>query len=135
MALTHRSASVLVLLIVLFLPPSHVVAAAESREASDMSRVPAGIFLMGSNDGPEDEGPQHKVNLREFFIDRNQVTNSQFARFLNALGPQGKGGEKYYDIDDNDARIHRRENKWMADPGHDNRPVVEASWFGARAYC
>jgi formylglycine-generating enzyme required for sulfatase activity len=121
--------------VVLFFLLLNPADAAESREASDMSRVPAGIFLMGSNDGPEDERPQHKVNLREFFIDRNQVTNSQFAGFLNALGPQGTGGKKYYDIDDNDARIHRRENKWMADSGHENRPVVESSWFGARAYC
>jgi formylglycine-generating enzyme required for sulfatase activity len=131
----HRFVSVLVLLIVLFLPLSRFAVAAVSRETSDMIRVPAGIFLMGSNDGPEDERPQHKVNLDEFFIDRNQVTNSQFAQFLNAVGPQGTGGEKYYDIDDNDARIHKRGNKWMADAGHENRPVVEASWLGARAYC
>jgi formylglycine-generating enzyme required for sulfatase activity len=135
MAPTHRLASKLVLLIVSFLPLSRLAVAAESRDASDMLRIPAGIFLMGSNDGPDDERPQHKVNLDEFFIDRNQVTNSEFARFLNAVGPQGTGGEKYYDIDDNDARIHRRENKWMADAGHENRPVVEGSWFGARAYC
>jgi formylglycine-generating enzyme required for sulfatase activity len=122
------------LFVLLFLPLSRLVAA-ESRDVNDMIRIPAGSFLMGSNDGPEDERPQHKVTLGDFLIDRNQVTNSQFAGFLNALGPQGRGGEKYYDIDDNDARIHRRESKWVADPSHEKRPVVEASWFGARAYC
>jgi len=109
--------------------------AAEPQVVDGMIRIPAGIFVMGSSDGPEDERPQHKVNLGEFLIDRNQVTNSQFARFLNAVGPQGRRGEKYYDIDDNDARIHRREGKWVADAGHENRPVVEASWFGAATYC
>jgi len=109
--------------------------AAEPEMIDGMIRIPAGIFLMGSNDGPEDERPQHQVNLREFLIDRNQATNSEFARFLNAVGAQGARGEKYYDIDDNDARIHRRDGKWVADAGHENRPVVEASWFGARAYC
>jgi formylglycine-generating enzyme required for sulfatase activity len=122
-------------LVVLFFILSNLAVAGESREASDMIQVPAGMFLMGSNDGLEDEKPQHKVNLREFFIDRNQVTNSQFARFLNAVGPQGTRGEKYYDVDDSDARIHRHESKWGADAGHENRPVVEASWFGAIAYC
>jgi len=109
--------------------------AAEPKVFDGMIRIPAGIFVMGRSDGPEDERPGHKVNLDEFFIDRNQVTNSQFARFLNAVGPQGRRGEKYYDIDDNDARIHRREGKWVADAGHENRPVVEASWFGAATYC
>jgi formylglycine-generating enzyme required for sulfatase activity len=135
MTSTHRSICLCLPLIVLFLLLSSLAVAAESHEATDMIRIPAGIFLMGSNDGPEDERPQHKVNVGEFLIDRNQVTNSQFARFLNAVGPQGTGGDKYYDIDDNDARIHRREGKWVADAGHENRPVVEASWFGARAYC
>jgi iron(II)-dependent oxidoreductase len=87
------------------------------------------------DDGPEDERPAHKVSLGEFFIDRNQVTNDQFAKFLDAAGIQGRRGEKYYDADDNDARIHRRNGKWLADAGHENRPVVEASWFGAAAYC
>ena len=109
--------------------------AAQPEMIDGMIRIPAGIFLMGSKDGPEDERPQHQVNLREFFIDRNQATNSEFARFLSAVGAQSARGEKYYDIDDNDARIHRRDGKWAADAGHENRPVVEASWFGARAYC
>jgi formylglycine-generating enzyme required for sulfatase activity len=109
--------------------------AAVARESDDMVRVPAGAFSMGSNDGPEDERPQHQVHLGEFFIDRNQVTNSQFARFLDAAGAQGPSGERYYDMDDNDARIHRRDGKWAADTGHENRPVMEASWFGALAYC
>ena len=90
---------------------------------------------MGSDSGPEDERPRHKIYLREFLIDRNQITNGQFAEFLNGIGPQGPRGEKYYDVEDDDARVHRRDGKWRADTGHENRPVVEASWFGALAYC
>jgi formylglycine-generating enzyme required for sulfatase activity len=63
------------------------------------------------------------------------VTNEQFAEFLNSAGTQGLRGEKYYDIDDDDARVHRRAGKWRADPGHEKRPVVEVSWFGAVAFC
>jgi iron(II)-dependent oxidoreductase len=100
-----------------------------------MVRVPAGAFLMGSNEGPADERPQHKVTIREFLIDRNKVTNDQFAKFLNSVGPAGPKGEKYFDVDDDDARVHRREGRWRADSGHENHPVVEASWDGAVAYC
>jgi len=108
---------------------------AQSRESSEMVRIPAGWFLMGSNEGPEDERPQHRVEVAEFFIDRTKVTNSQFALFLNAIGAVGPLGEKYFDIDDNDARVHRRDGKWSADAGFENNPLVEASWYGAVAYC
>ena len=53
---------------------------ADSNEALDMIRVPAGVFIMGSHDGPEDERPQQRVHLGEFFIDRTKVTHAQFAR-------------------------------------------------------
>jgi formylglycine-generating enzyme required for sulfatase activity len=108
---------------------------AQSRESGEMIRIPAGSFLMGSNDGPEDERPQHRLEVAEFLIDRTKVTNSQFALFLNAIGAVGPQGEKYFDIDDNDARVHRRDGKWSADAGFENNPVVETSWYGAVAYC
>jgi sulfatase modifying factor 1 len=109
--------------------------AAESKDLTEMVRVPAGPFLMGSNDGPEDERPQHQVTLREFFIDRTPVTNAQFAQFLNAVGPSGNKAERYFDIDDSDARVHRQDGKWLADKGSESQPIVEASWYGAVAYC
>lgn len=90
---------------------------------------------MGSDSGPEDERPQQRVELRAFSIDRTPVTNAQFADFLNTVGPVGKKGERLFDVDDPDARIHSRGGKWVADAGFEKHPVVEASWFGAVAYC
>ncbi|HXV83145.1 MAG TPA: SUMF1/EgtB/PvdO family nonheme iron enzyme [Candidatus Binatia bacterium] len=110
-------------------------AANDSKNMSEMVRVPGGMLMMGSSDGPEDERPPHQVNVAEFFIDRTTVTNAQFARFLNAKGTQAADGQRWYDIDDNDARIHRRDGQWTADAGSENHPVVEASWYGAVAYC
>ena len=113
----------------------HVFAATDSKSGSEMARVPGGVFLMGASDGPEDEWPQHQVNVAEFLIDRTPVTNAQFAQFLNAKGAQAADGQHWYDIDDTDARIHRRDNKWTADSGSENQPVVETSWYGAVVYC
>jgi iron(II)-dependent oxidoreductase len=101
----------------------------------DMVRIPPGSFWMGDDKGAADEKPRHQVQVAEFFIDRTKVTNAQFARFMNASGTQAADGQRWYDSDDNDARIHRRGNQWTADPGHENNPVVEASWYGALAYC
>ena len=79
----------------------------------------------------------HSIRLMSvnFFIDRTPVTNAQFAQFLSAKGTQAADGQTWYDIEDNDAQIHRRGSNWMADAGSENHPVVEASWYGAVAYC
>jgi iron(II)-dependent oxidoreductase len=120
--------------LIIFLQPLKSARSAD-RELSDMVRIGAGEFLMGTNDGPEDERPMHKVSVAEFSIDRHQVTNAQFARFFDAVATESAQSEKYFDIDDDDARVHRRSGRWLADQGHENRPVVEVSWFGALAFC
>ena len=112
-----------------------ISSAADSSDGSAMVRIPAGKFLMGSDAGPEDERPQQQIQVAEFFIDRIPVTNAQFAQFINAKGTQAVDEQGWYDTDDNDARIHRREGKWVADSGAEHHPVVEASWYGAVAYC
>jgi serine protease AprX len=48
-----------------------------------MVYVPAGKFIMGSDEGDSDEQPVHTVYLDAFYIDRIEVTNAQFAQFLN----------------------------------------------------
>jgi len=109
--------------------------AAEPKKISDMIRVPAGIFIMGSTDGLDDERPQHQVHLAEYLIDRTKVTHAQFARFMNARGVKAADGQVWYDFEDSDARIHRRNGQWHADASYEEHPVIEASWYGAVAYC
>jgi iron(II)-dependent oxidoreductase len=112
-----------------------LLAVCAAGEAPEMARIPAGSFWMGDDNGPADEKPRHQVQVAEFFMDRNKVTNGQFARFMNARGTQSADGQRWYDTDDTDARIHRRSGQWTADPGRENDPVVEVSWYGALAYC
>jgi formylglycine-generating enzyme len=63
---------------------------AEQRAGSEMTlvRSSAGFrgFTMGANDGAEDEKPLHDVKLSDFWMDRTEVTNEQFARFVAATG-------------------------------------------------
>jgi formylglycine-generating enzyme required for sulfatase activity len=102
---------------------------------SGMVPVPAGPFIMGSDQGPPDERPEHRVELAAFLIDRYPVTNERYAEFLNATGTHNEKGERLFDHDDPDARIHRAGNVWAADKGHERHPVVEVTWAGARDYC
>jgi iron(II)-dependent oxidoreductase len=124
--------------------------------ADGVMLVQAGAFWMGRDDGPPDDGPLHRVYVRDFWIERHKVTNAELARFLDARGPMTADGERRYDWDDADARIHpiplgtpgqgsgaRRSgadppgpaSRWLADPGFEHHPAVEVSWFGARDYC
>ena len=112
-----------------------VLAASLPAAAVDMVAVPAGPFTMGSDDGPADERPAHRLTLPEFFIDLYPVTNAGFAGFLNAAGTHNTGGERLFDFDDPDARVRRTGGKWAPHPGHENHPVVEVTWAGARDYC
>ena len=111
------------------------LAAMHAAELDAMIAIPAGAFTMGSSTGPEDERPQHIVHLAAYAIDRVPVTNRAFAEFLDAAGPANKAGERLFDVDDPDARIHKADGRWAADPGFELHPVVEVSWAGARDYC
>jgi iron(II)-dependent oxidoreductase len=104
-------------------------------QAQDLIRIPAGPFTMGSNDGLDDERPEHTVTLAAFEMDRLQVTNAEFAVFLERIGTTDSNGRRYFDWDDSDAHIHRVEGVWRADKGFENHPAVEVSWAGALAYC
>jgi len=100
-----------------------------------MVRVPAGAFTMGSDQGPADERPAHRVDLAAYSIDRFPVTNAQFAEFLNRAGTRNAAGVRLFDDDDPDARVHRVGANWTADNGYENHPAVEVTWTGARDYC
>jgi iron(II)-dependent oxidoreductase len=119
----------LALVIVASLVLSTVAAA-----AGDFVRIAGGAFVMGRDEGPPDEAPAHQVTLSAFRLQVRKVTNREFAEYLNTAGPSGADGRRY-DDDDADARIHRRDGRWIADAGFEEHPAVEVSWFGARDYC
>ena len=62
----------------------------------DMVHVPGGAFTMGMADprghihggteAMEDARPAHRVSVRSFWIDKTDVTNAQFSRFVQATG-------------------------------------------------
>ena len=52
----------------------------------NMSWIPGGTFLMGSNDHYPEEAPAHHVTVEGFWMDKTPVTNEQFSRFVEATG-------------------------------------------------
>jgi formylglycine-generating enzyme required for sulfatase activity len=51
-----------------------------------MIALPAGDFAMGAEFGHEDELPVHQVHIESFYLDRHEVTNQQFAEFVETTG-------------------------------------------------
>jgi formylglycine-generating enzyme required for sulfatase activity len=102
-----------------------------------MVYVPAGEFVMGSSpaDGEDNEQPQHIVTLNAFWIDVHEITNAQFAAFLNEADNQTEGGAPWLKTNDENIHIQQNEGEWISTPGFENHPVVGVTWYGARAYC
>jgi ribose transport system permease protein len=89
-----------------------------------MIKVPAGPFTMGSDKGAEGEAPAHQVDVPAFEMDKFEVINADFAKFVTATGYQ------------TDAEKEKRTKTWQgAAGGKDNHPVIFISWNDAAAYC
>ena len=81
--------------------------------------IAAGDFVMGSDAGRSDERPQHSVYLDAYEIDRYEITNAQYRRFLQVTGRK--------------APLYWAENEYPS--GQADYPVVGVSWENADAYC
>ena len=56
------------------------------RSRDGMCRIPGGRFLMGSEDFYPEERPVHEVEVAGFWMDRHQVTNAEFRKFVKETG-------------------------------------------------
>ena len=99
-----------------------------------MVLIPAGEFRMGSNSGSSDEKPVHSVYVDAFYMDKYEVTNAQYAEFLNAKGKHAEGGRMWYNIGSDRSRIEFVSGEYRVKAGYANHPVTMVSWYGAMAY-
>jgi len=90
---------------------------------------------MGSEDGDSNEKPPHPVTVSDFYLGETEVTNAQFAAFLNAKGKQEEGRSTWLELDSDYCLIEKTGGQFRPKSGQADHPVIEVSWFGARAYC
>jgi iron(II)-dependent oxidoreductase len=55
-------------------------------DGREMLLVPGGKFIMGSDDRERDEYPAHKVYLDDYYIDKYEVSNSEFMTYVRKTG-------------------------------------------------
>lgn len=96
-----------------------VLPKANEKPPEGMVYIPAGEFIMGTNERWDDEGPEHVLYLEAFFIDKYEVTNEQYKKFVDATG-------------------WRAPDHWIDGTypeGLVKHPVTYVSWYDAMAYC
>ncbi len=100
--------------------PFPVLNSIQDRFGDEMAGITGGEFVMGRNGGERpEEGPEHKETVNSFYLDKNEVTNEQYERFVIAAG-------------------HRRPWHWkggLFQPDDAARPVTYVTWTDADAYC
>jgi formylglycine-generating enzyme required for sulfatase activity len=92
----------------------------------EMMLIAAGEFLMGSDPAKDEhahdeEQPQHRLHLPDYYIGKTQVTNAQYLAFTLATGYETP-----------------RYGRWRAGrppEGRQSHPVAFVSWYDAMQYC
>lgn len=102
-----------------------------------MVHIPAGEFIMGSDDVASggtgdkftrfthkplfvDEHPQRKVFLPAFYLDKYEVTNADYKKFVDEI------------------KLETFPEHWIKGtfpPGKANHPVIYTNWYDAIFYC
>ncbi|MEE4193877.1 MAG: formylglycine-generating enzyme family protein [Anaerolineae bacterium] len=121
------------------LPSEESTSQTRAADGMVMVYVPAGTFHMGSPLS-ERSSPTHRVTLDAFWIDQTEVTNTMFADFLNEMGNQNEDGVDWWEPGAGSrgvvyGHIDEDEGVFSPEPGYENHPMVEISWYGAAAYC
>ena len=106
----------------------------------EMVLVPAGCFLMGSEEGFLEEQPVHEMCIdRPFWIDRTEVTVSQFVNFLNGQSEPVESYDRWLSHVGAPDFIHLQiaydEGNWVSLEGMALRPLEHTVWIGASNYC
>ncbi len=125
------------------------------QDFENMVLLESGIFKMGSNKGLADESPVHEVSLDTFWIDKYEVRNADYEKFIIATGylteseKQG-GGLVFATPLENQAMSQNHGDWWnrvikaswkqptAAEDSIANKtdhPVVQVSYADALAYC
>jgi serine/threonine-protein kinase len=99
--------------------PEQAVSEPPPKAPDGMVYIPGGKFTMGSNDGESYEGPAHEVEVKPFFLNKYEVTNQDYKKFVDATGHR--------------VPMHWKLNNSFS-PDEAILPVTFVTWEDATAY-
>ena len=106
---------------------------------TEMIIIPKGDFMMGDNSKYSliNQKPIHKVNLREYYIDKTEVTVAQFEEFIQDNGYKTKkfwtkNGWEFIQMTKDWEKMPLSINRSGFD--NPNQPVSGITWYEADAY-
>ena len=107
-------------------PKQNILAAIGSKKTKPisidknlMALIPAGEFIMGSNERWDDEAPEYIESTEKFYIDLYEVTNAEYEKFTSATQ-------------------HEIPYHWLNEKipkNKENHPVTYINWMDAKRYC
>lgn len=108
-----------------------------------MVYIKGGMVTIGSDTGPENEQPQFRIRLSDYFMDISPVTVAQFREFVEATAyvtyAENFGNSAVYNFDSLRWELLDSAN-WKfplgpaGPPAVDDHPVTHVSWFDANEY-
>ncbi len=110
--------------LVLGAPPSAASPQRRGNDNAEMVFVPAGEFVMGSNDGASDEKPLHTVTLDAFWIDKYEITNALYKKCVDA--------KKCLQAPLNSSNTR---SSYYNSTSFEKYPKIYVTWNDANAYC
>ena len=105
--------------------------------AGSMVFIKGGCFSMGNtfDGGDKDEKPVHKVCVDNYYLGKYEVTNRQFAVFLNDVNKRNVNRELWFTINEKEhCYISGDIGDYRITPGYEDHPVACVSWHGATEF-
>jgi sulfatase modifying factor 1 len=107
-----------------------------------VARIAAGEFVMGADDGEEDERPAHRTYVDEFYIGTHPVTNAEYAQFVRETGRPSPTIRLLPQMVSSALEAEFRAlaaayfwNNGTPPDGRDHHPVTLVAYEDAIAYC
>jgi len=111
-------------------------------EQDNMVFVPAFYVMIGNDNGDTNEKPAHRTYISDFWIDKYEVTNTEYVNFLSEVlaSDDASGNASYISMADHalirftNSKISYINEIFNIETDKENHPVTGVTWYGAKAY-